>query len=390
MIATLLVSVTLFAQAPPQMDLSTAIKNAAKKGANALIMKQNPDGGYGPLIQGKSDVGITALVLWALAESPDKYRDWQTPYVSAAADLLLKHQQKDGSIHDGTLWNYKTSISVMALLALDNDKRYRPHIDKAVAFLKGHQLNEASEQPYFKERHVDWGAWGYGSSMRGDLSNTQFTLEALHEAGIDPDSPLLKRAQVYLKRCQNACDTNDVIVDGMIPKWGTNDDGGFIYRPGEGKSQPVKLQDGTVSYTSYGSMTYAGVKSMIYARMSRDDPCLKKAYQWLCKNYTLACNPGMAIPGKPGSEMQGLFYYYRVMAKAMMAWGEPVIPTPDGKRRWADDLAGKLLSLQKSNGTWVNEVDRWWEGLPEITTAYAILTLQDCAKALKKWPVQGK
>jgi len=363
------------------------IISACKRAGNALIDRQNKDGGYGPLINGKSDVGITALVVWALATAPPKYREWDGPYISAAVDYLLKHQKPDGGIHDGDLWNYKTCVSIMALSAV-NEKKYAKQIKKASEFVKDLQLCEESPLPYRKDRHVSYGGWGYGSTRRADLSNTQFALEALHTAGVSEEDPVYKRAIVFLSRCQNSCDTNDAITEGLIPLFGTNDDGGFMYRPGQSQVPPRKLQDGTLLHSSYGSMTYAGIKSFIYAKMDRNDPRVKKAYAWICKNYTVDENPGMATPEDPERGKQGLYYYYRTMAKALLLWGEPEVPTPKGKRRWAVDLGLKLLSLQREDGLWVNEADRWWEGIPEVATSYALLTLSDVLEALKRWPAK--
>ena len=55
----------------------------------------------------------------------------------------------------------------------------------------------------------------------------------------------------------------------------------------------------------YGSMTYAGIKSLIYCGASKDDPRIKKAYEWIQKNYSVEKNPGM-----PEARHEwGLFYY---------------------------------------------------------------------------------
>ena len=40
-------------------------------------------------------------------------------------------------------------------------------------------------------------------------------------------------------------------------------------------------------------MTYAGIKSMIYCGVDKDDPRVKKAYEWIKKNYSVEKNPGM-------------------------------------------------------------------------------------------------
>ncbi|HAK94246.1 MAG TPA: hypothetical protein DCM87_04405 [Planctomycetes bacterium] len=382
---TALVLVALLSgDAADAADLSRRIKGAATRAANALIDRQNKDGGYGPQFNGKSSLGITALVLWALAESPAGYRAWDGPFISKAADYLLAHQKETGGIHDEELWVYTTSISVMALRAVDAEQ-YKPRIEKAVAFLMGQQLNEESRLEYDPAKHVSYGGWGYGSDRRADLSNTQFAMEALAENGVAADNPIWKRSQVFLRRTQNSCDSNDAIKDGLIAGWGTSDDGGMLYRPGESKLEPRKLQDGTWQHSSYGSMSYAGLKSFIYAQAGRDSVELRKLWKWLCTHYTVDENPGMAVPENPAQGKQGLYYYYRAMAKALLLWGESRVPTPAGPRPWASDLAAKLLSLQNAAGLWVNQDEnRWWEGIPEIATSYSILALRDCAEALAR------
>jgi squalene-hopene/tetraprenyl-beta-curcumene cyclase len=38
------------------------------------------------------------------------------------------------------------------------------------------------------------------------------------------------------------------------------------------------------------------------------------------------------------------------------------------------------LSLQRENGSWLNEADRWYEGNPHLVTAYAVLALQTATR----------
>lgn len=390
--ACLLITVLALSTAVRGADearLLKRISDAGKKAANALIDSQNPDGGYGPRMDGRSDIGVTALAVWALALSPSRYREWDGPFISAAVDYLLAHQKEDGGVHDGTLWNYNTSIAIMALTAV-NAEKYAPQIAKAAAFVKGLQLTENSPAPYDPARHVSAYGWGYGSTRRADLSNTNIALEALATAGVSKDDPLWVRSRLFLSRCQNSCTTNDAIFDGLIPQWGTNDDGGFMYTPGASQLPPTRLQDGTNHYSSYGSMTYAGIKSFIYAQMDREDERIQNAYRWICRNWSVDMNVGLATDRNPELGAQGLFYYYRTLAKALLLWDEPEIPTPQGPRRWAVELGEKLVSLQRPDGTWVNTADRWWEGMPAISTSYAILALNDVAEAITKWPAPSQ
>ena len=132
----------------------------------------------------------------------------------------------------------------------------------------------------------------------------------------------------------------------------------------------MDLPDGRKGLRSYGSMTYAFLKCMIYADVKKDDPRVKAAYEWIQKHYTLDENPQMG--------QQGLFYYYHTMAKALSAYGDDVLVDAKGvKHEWRKDMIDKLLSLQQPDGSWVNAKDRWWENRPVLVTSYVVLTLEE-------------
>ena len=116
-------------------------------------------------------------------------------------------------------------------------------------------------------------------------------------------------------------------------------------------------------------MTYAGLKSMIYAGVDKDDPRVKAAVTWLSKNYDTEQNPGMGAAG--------LYYYYHTVAKALEAYGEDEFTTADGqKRNWRADFVNELISRQHKNGSWVNtDNERWMEGDANLVTGYALLAL---------------
>jgi len=152
-------------------------------------------------------------------------------------------------------------------------------------------------------------------------------------------------------------------------------DGGFVYTPANGgKSKAgTEVVDDKPRLRSYGSMTYAGFKSMLYADIARNDPRVQAAVRWIRNHYTLDHNPNM--PGAQSKE--GLYYNYYVFARAMHAWGEETIRDESNTpHHWRAELCRKLVSLQRSAGSWVNEADRWFEGNPHLVTAYAVLALQ--------------
>ena len=89
---------------------------------------------------------------------------------------------------------------------------------------------------------------------------------------------------------------------------------------------------------------------------------------WLQRHWSLDENPGQGA--------QGLFYYYYVMAKALATSGLDELTTTGGKRiNWRTELTGKLIALQKSDGSWANDNPRWMEKDPVLVTCYCILAL---------------
>ena len=146
--------------------------------------------------------------------------------------------------------------------------------------------------------------------------------------------------------------------------------GGFYYTcAAGGQSQAGETANGGLR--SYGSMTYAGLKSMIYCGVDQDDPRVKASVRWISKHYDLKSNPGMG--------QSGLFYYYHTFAKALSAVGKDSLTDANGiEHDWRAELKHELASRQKENGSWLNEQDRWLEGDPNLVTGYALLSLSYC------------
>lgn len=325
--------------------LEAQVRKAADRGVKWLRTMQKDDGSW------EHHPGLTALALSAVANA-----SWSTDEKSRAAiDRSSRYLESmikpDGAIYDRDLPVYNTSVSVMALCATGNPK-FAPAILKARQFLVGQQEDE---ERGVKPSDPAYGGIGYGDDdPKPDLSNLQFAIEGLRATSLDANDPAWNRAIAFLQRCQNRSESND-------QAWAGND-GGFVYSPGESKAGGTK---------SYGSMTYAAIKSMIYANLSKDDPRVQAAMDWIKKNYTLEENPQMGAAG--------LFYYYCTFAKALRAFGEPEIVDEQGKKHlWANELARKLLSLQSKEGSWMNtKSSRWWEGNKVLVTSETIFALEE-------------
>ena len=368
-------------------DLADESKRGIDRGSGWLVAHQNPDGGYGPygekgvFIPNTSDVGITAFCLYALARNPRGYKAVDGPFISKAVDFLLARQQSDGAFYDKkdpTLQNYKTCVVLLALVTFDPAK-YSGAIAKAQNFIKAQQATEALG--YDPEKHVTFGGQGYGEALTPDLSNSQFSAEALYGSGLSGSDEYWKRLAVFISRCQNSKTVDPLLKEVGI---GTTGDGGFRYAPNATRGPVETLDTGVRVFSSYGSMTYAGLKSLLHARVNKDDERVQQAFAWISRNFTVRENPGMATKANPRAGMEGLFYYYHTMAKALSIYGEPTIKDAKGvEHDWAKELARQLLSLQNENGSWANASDRWFESIPALGTAYAMVALCECLDFMK-------
>lgn len=338
------------------------------RGARFLLMA-GPGARWGA--PGQPDVGITALVVSGLQAVPEPRPSDIQAAIDDAQAWIASHQKEDGAIHQGQLANYVTSASVMALAP---NPKYKETVMKARDWIVGLQADEGEG---YSEGDLYYGGIGYGGDERPDLSNLQMALEALVAAGETSDSKSIQNALKYLERCQNRSESNDVSItrDGIVIKAG--DDGGGYYAPDESKAGFVELSDGTKVPRSYGSMSYALLKGFVFAGLTKEDPRVAAVFQWISDHYTLDVNPGFPESAGPVAPYQGLFYYFHTMGKALDILGVDVITDADGvEHDWRAELAGRLISMQAKDGSWVNEnAPRWWEGNPLLATSYALETL---------------
>ncbi len=349
------------ADAPLPGDLAAEVQRSIDRGLSYLRSSQKSDGGWG------SEFGPAVAAIAGQAFAQDRDHGPTNPVVRRAVTYIRQFEQTDGGIYERkqNLANYQTSVVLLFLASL-KDTSQQTRVAKAQDFLTKLQYDEAES---VDKANPWYGGAGYNSSKRPDLSNTQMMLEALHQSGLSPNDPVYQRALVFVSRCQMNAATNDQSFAKLAG------DGGFIYSPnGQGESKAsASIFESRGALRSYGSMTYAGFKSLLYCNCSHDDDRIKACLNWIKLHYDLDKNPNM--PGKQAIE--GLYYYYHVMARALTVWGEPVvIDTRGGPHNWRIDLARKILSLQRPDGSWVNERDRWLEGDPNYVTGLTVQTLQ--------------
>jgi len=355
-------------------------KASIDKGLAFLKSKQNKDHSWG---EGDISPALTGLALRAFVSAG---YDPDTEFLDKGFDALVDFQKSSGGIYTQSLAVYNTAIAVSALASAPNEQELKEPLKKALDYLKSLQWSDTitglPNNEQVKPGDIRIGGWGYGGGKPGhagrpDGSNLNIAMDALHDAGLKPDDPAYKRAVEFLNHLQNNSETNKG-VDGWVP----SDDGGFIYSPvNNGMSPAGEYTDasGHRLVRSYGSMIYAG--------LSKDDPRVKAAWSWITHNWTVDRNPGMGEED-PKHAQDGLYYYYHTMARALRAYGEPVITDAQGnKHDWRVELIDKIVSMQQPDGQWTGE-NKWMENHPEIVTAYTVLALEEALDDLKDHPAK--
>lgn len=322
------------------------------KGLDFLKTTQAADGSFSAK---KTGPGVTALVVAALLRNGVSPKE---PVVAKALDYLKSRVQKDGGVYDKILANYTTSVAIMAFKEANKNGEYTELLKNATDFIKGIQQEGTGEKVHFL------GGFGYDKKSRPDLSNTNFSVEAMLAAGIPKDDPAIVNALKFISNCQNLPSERN--KQGWARKASKEDLGGFVYVP-DPDDKTHKTADGGLR--SLGGMTYGGLKSFLYAGVGKDDERVKAAVAWVRAHYTLSENPGMG--------QSGLYYYYHTFSKAMDALGEEPFADAAGKKHhWRAELFEALRSRQQENGGWHNKTDKTFgEADPNIATAFALLSL---------------
>ncbi|MFM1868183.1 MAG: hypothetical protein RL591_1591 [Planctomycetota bacterium] len=320
-----------------------------------------------------SSIAVTAMALKAFAQAEGVGDLEAQKRARASIDRALIDPKMLTLVAEGGIGNYVMSAVASGLAAV-GDPDAQAGAMRAISWLREAQWDEAEGVT----KTADWyGGAGYGNGKRPDLSNTQMMLDAMHDAGVSADDPAFARARAFLERTQNRKATNPAA-------WAQagSGDGGFVYSGANGGESFASDAAGEGRYgeklavkslRSYGSMTYAGFKSLLYAGLSKDDPRVKDALGWISLHFTFDENPGLG--------QQGYYYYLHAMARALQASQENTIRDAAGKdRAWRTELIDALVARQRGDGSWKNDVERWEEAKEPLATIYAVLALEEALK----------
>ncbi len=320
---------------------------------------QNPEDGSFSAFAGPA---VTSLVTAGMIKHGLTIED---PAVAKALTYIQSFVQPDGGIYktDSMYKNYETSLAILCLVEANQDGRFDELLQNAVRYTKGTQWAEGRN---ISESDDRYGGFGYGKHERPDLSNTSYAIDALIAAGVDRDSPEMQRVLKFVSRTQNL-----ESAFNELPHAAKVNDGGFIYTPaGGGETKSTTTEIGGLR--SYGSMTYAGLKSMLYAGVDKDDIRVQAATDWIRRHYDLKNNPGMGA--------EGLYYYYHLFAKALDAMGADTFEDQQGVQHdWREELFNELADRQAADGSFTNQgSSRWMEGDANLVTGYVLLALAYC------------
>jgi squalene-hopene/tetraprenyl-beta-curcumene cyclase len=358
-----------------QAQISESVRregeDAVRRGLQWIQEKQHDEGHW----SSPEWPALTGFAVWALSMNEATR---ESDAVEGGVAYLKAQAKESGGIYveptveirGGGKSNYNTGIAMVALHMTGRDD-LRPLVLKARNFVAtGQHLGD----------DVYHGGFGYEAATDrayADLSNTYIAMEALaltedaedfRTEGVRAEMDK-KAAEEFISRIQNRKESNEA-------DWVSDDEenrGGFAYHPQESKAGTITADDGTVYFRSFGSMTYAGLLSLIYADVNRTDPRVRSAIDWSIRHWSLETNPGMGN--------QGLYYFYNVLSKALAVYGENQLVGEDGTRiNWRQELVTKLVSLQRiddeGRGYWINEENRFWESDPVLVTGYTLIALQ--------------
>ena len=330
---------------------AVAVEAAMTNGVAFLLSRQAEDGHWSdPQVP-----ALTALPLWALTGADAKGTEVAR---RKAAAFVLSTQRPDGGFYvpkpgrgGSGLGNYNTSVCLAALY--DSGMAPKSAMLRAREYIASSQLTGDDTMA---------GGFGYDRISRrryADLSNTSYAMSAMAKTAS------LEEFRADGRRVDIDWDKALAFVQNLVEREGP-DAGGAAYNDRTPQAGATTNAQGRVHLRAYGSMTYAAVLSMCAAKLDRGDPRVRQSLEYLAANWTVDENPGMG--------RQGLYYFYDIMARALSAAQVDEV----GGHKWRTELAAKVVSLQKGDGSWSNDNNRFWEADPVLCTSFAVIVLSLC------------
>ena len=379
-------------------ELIQHIDHSLEAAVEYMLDAQSPDGAwrsrtYGALKDGPS---LTPLVLEALMFGPPQKGTQEA--CDKGATYLAGLAKPDGTIDAGPYGlNYPVYTATMTAIILTKGPypRHEAARDAWVKLVLGRQL---TEQLGWEPSDPEYGGWGFSLRpavkpkpgqlkerfFESNLSSTIFAIGLLRSVKTPETAEALKKALIFVKRCQN-------FTDGE--RQSVFDDGGFFFVPDDPLQNKAGIAgtdpDGRVRFNSYGSMTADGIRGLIRCGMPLEDPRVRAAQKWLETNFTATTHPGKFESSREVLREATYYYYCWSLVHAMNALDIDEIETKEGKVRWAEALAGELIRRQRRNGSWVNHATDAREDDPLVSTPWAAAALAICRQRIAKTATKG-
>lgn len=372
-------------------DLAGRLRAAYAEAADGMVRLQMDSGAW-PLVmpdRRAPSVAYTAIAVTALSRAPETMRAAYKAPVAKGVDFILGKANLDGSFGEGDsgsyMKTYATAVALSALSCVQRTDRVSDAIRGAQAYLKKNQLKEGlhrggmgygDEEP---RRNPDTGVFEVKRSTVANLSATAAVVEAMKDSGLSLSDEFWPLVTEFVRKCQNNSEVNTdpAFVSALREKgMAVGDDGSLYYTPvADGAVQKAgtrRIAD-RETIAGYGSMTYDGIKTYLFAGLRRDSPEVKSALDWIRRHYSIDAHPGFVFSRGQRHHLRGLYYYYLVMARALDAAGERPLITSDGRERdWPAELGEQLLKGMREGKVWQNDNPAWYEGDPVLVTGYVL------------------
>jgi hypothetical protein len=373
-------------------DLSVQIDRSLAAAMQALVKAQSPDGAWRSSTYGifRDGMALTPTVLKAVVFAPDF--PGAMPARERGARYLAARVRVDESIDTGPfgltypVYSASEAVIVLSRVEVAGGRRARD------AWLRDLRRRQLTDDLGWNPSDPAYGAWGYAieppikrdaSSARAvdaDLSSTLFALGALRLAAAEPSDPSIRKALVFVQRCQNFSD-DDRACDA------TFDDGGFFFSPTDVVRNKAGIAGkdpcGRTRYHSYGSATADGLRALLRCGLSPDHPRVVAARVWLERHFSASTNPGVFEAAREDERDSTYYYYAWSVAHAFRALNVRKFEISGHEVDWAASLSAELMRRQRSDGTWANRFTAAKEDDPLIATSFAAAAL-GISRALSK------
>ncbi len=379
------------AEETPRSEQVVEIERAIAAAAGFLVEQQQPDGTWRSKTYGllKDGTSLTPLVLRSLPKS-------QATQVARDRGLMAMSSwvgSDAGTTRIRVLPQYPVYSAGLAMCVL-SESGADPQRDEAIVWRKLLMAHQLTERNAWSANNIRFGGWGYSHEPPSkpadgvtlspldepNLSATVFALEGLMADSRDDRTTNAWRSKAFqfVQRCQNWRE-NGPAADEKF------NDGGFHFLlQDEVRNKPgVAGIDGAgqTRFLSYGSATADGLRALLLCGVKPDHPRVVAAGNWLIRHFQDGAHPGKYPANRKYLQPSLDFYYAASVAKAFRQVRTDDSPISNGS--WTTVIAGRLLKLQRHDGSWSNPAVDVREDDPLIATSFALLALQECLCGLQ-------